>query len=172
MSLFVRSFFGIFAAYSIYLGIGWYSAPKDWQELVRHLPPKARVENRVIRKGVAKHFLYSDAGARASFDIQARDSILIVHLSGQGIHLLEELEGVVGSYWDQGKERAYTIFMPRALLDYPKKIVTGYQAQVQEFDAVTSKLMGKGSFDEVECLLKGEPTIHLRRVHAQLQKDS
>lgn len=171
MNWFVRSLVAVFTCYGIYFWGSWSSASKDWQQLVRHLPPNERLENKAARKGVIKHFFYTNGSKRCSFDIQARNSSLIVQIEDQGVDLLEELEGVVGSFWDQGHNKAYTLFMPHALFDYPKKILTGYQAQLQEFDAETSKFLGKGSFDEVECLLFDEPQIRLRKIHAQLQKD-
>jgi hypothetical protein len=168
MKWFVRSFAASALCYALYFWLGWTSAAKDWQLLVRHLPPK-RLENKATRKGVIKHLFYSKGQERSSLDIQARDSTLIVQIGDQGFDLLEDLEGVVGSFWDQGRDKAYTIFMPHALFDYPKKTITGYEAQLQEFDASTSRLLSKGSFKEVECLLKPEPQIRLRKIHAQFQ---
>lgn len=155
-------------AYAAYFFLGWTDVKKDWQNLARHLQLNASSENRIDRKGIVKHFFYTDEKGRAQFNIQARDSELIVHVNGHEILLQEEIEGVVGSYWDQVHQKAYTLYMPNALFDYPKKTFIGLQGQLEEFDTEESKLLGKGTFGEVECAWKGEPVIHLKEVHAEV----
>ena len=167
MNFFIKLVLGCVAiGYGFYFTSGWLHAKKEWQALNSHLPIHDTSENRVLRKGIAKHFFYTDERGRTQLNIQARDSELIVHVNNHGILLQEEIEGVVGSYWDPLKDKAYTLFMPHALFDYPKKTFTGLQGQLEEFRATDSKLLGKGTFGEVECVWKGEPVVHLRKIYA------
>jgi hypothetical protein len=175
MKWFAHFKFPIFLAllgscYCIYLWDGCHSAEKDWQDLVHSFSLSDReVSKAAVRKDVVKHLFYSTESERFSFDIQAVRSSLSIHPENQGMLLEEELESVIGSFWDRSSNKAYTLFLPNAYFDYPKKLLKGYQAQLEEFDSSTKAFLGKGTSDEIECHLTQDPTLKLKRIHATLE---
>lgn len=153
--------------YACYFGVGLIKAPEEWQKLVRHLPVAERLENKANRKGIVKRLYLAGKEGRRAFELQALNGSVALYKEGNNFLVQEELEGVVGSFYDGEEGKTYTAFVPHALFDYPKKRITGYQAQVQEFDA-GSKLVGKAAFSEVECDLNGAMHINLKNIHAEL----